>query len=267
MFFWHRGVVVVTPAQLHSTKPELRFCPSLNPACGASEIRDGEDLWQWSWLELRLNSFRWSTIPQKNPIQFNSILWCFTPWYVAQKAIWFCTYMYIFSPLVWTKWRLWSDMHFIIIFFIIVFEFFCRCSLCLWQLFQIFLYCFSRFVSYFLFFNLTYDDCCQYLSYLVFHFHCYLDEYYQSFLHFDFDFLFRICFLVYLCLCFLNSDDDLLLRTVLLFFPERLATLEEGKCFFQPDLELELLRKNYSFLLDICTDVSSSFELLCLQSF
>ena len=29
------------------------------------EIRDGEDLWQWSWLEIRLNTFLRSTIPQK----------------------------------------------------------------------------------------------------------------------------------------------------------------------------------------------------------
>ena len=39
-----RGVVVITTAQLHSTKPELRFCAGSNPACGVSEIRDGEDL-------------------------------------------------------------------------------------------------------------------------------------------------------------------------------------------------------------------------------
>ena len=31
-------------AQLHSTKPELRFCVGSNPARGVSEIRDGEDL-------------------------------------------------------------------------------------------------------------------------------------------------------------------------------------------------------------------------------
>ena len=31
-------------AQLHSTKPELRFCAASNPARGVSEIRDGEDL-------------------------------------------------------------------------------------------------------------------------------------------------------------------------------------------------------------------------------
>ena len=51
---WRRGVVVITTAQLHSTKPELRFCAGSNPAHGVSEIRDGEDLWQWSRLEIRL---------------------------------------------------------------------------------------------------------------------------------------------------------------------------------------------------------------------
>ena len=37
-------VVVITTAQLHSTKSELRFCAGSNPARGVSEIRDGEDL-------------------------------------------------------------------------------------------------------------------------------------------------------------------------------------------------------------------------------
>ena len=41
---WHRGVVVITTAQLHSTKPELRFCAGSNPARGVSGICDGEDL-------------------------------------------------------------------------------------------------------------------------------------------------------------------------------------------------------------------------------
>ena len=39
-----RGVVVITTAQLHSTKSELRFCAGSNPARGVSEIRDGENL-------------------------------------------------------------------------------------------------------------------------------------------------------------------------------------------------------------------------------
>ena len=41
---WRRGVVVMNTAQLHSAKPQLRFCAGSNPACGVSEIRDGEDL-------------------------------------------------------------------------------------------------------------------------------------------------------------------------------------------------------------------------------
>ena len=36
--FGFRGVVVLTTAQLHSTKPELRFCAASNP------VHDGEDL-------------------------------------------------------------------------------------------------------------------------------------------------------------------------------------------------------------------------------
>ena len=41
---WHCGVVVITTAQLHSTKPKLRFCAGSKPAHAMSEIRDGEDL-------------------------------------------------------------------------------------------------------------------------------------------------------------------------------------------------------------------------------
>ena len=53
---YHRGAVVITTTQLYSTKPELRFCAGSSPACGVSEIRDGQDLWQWSRLEIRLNA-------------------------------------------------------------------------------------------------------------------------------------------------------------------------------------------------------------------
>ena len=38
------GVVVITTAQLHSIKPELRFCADLYPALGVSKNCDGEDL-------------------------------------------------------------------------------------------------------------------------------------------------------------------------------------------------------------------------------
>ena len=64
-----------TTAQLHSTKPQLRFCTDLNPACSMSEIHDGEDLWQWSQLEIRLNPFCWSTIPQKQFINSIHLKW------------------------------------------------------------------------------------------------------------------------------------------------------------------------------------------------
>ena len=37
---WRRGVVVLTNAKLHSTKPELRFCAVSNPARGVSDIRN-----------------------------------------------------------------------------------------------------------------------------------------------------------------------------------------------------------------------------------
>ena len=41
---WRGGVVVITTAQLHSTKPELTFCVGSDSACGVLEIRDGNDL-------------------------------------------------------------------------------------------------------------------------------------------------------------------------------------------------------------------------------
>ena len=63
-----RGVVVITTAQLHSTKPELRFCTGSNSARSVSEIRHGQDLWEWFQLEIRLNAFLGSTIPQKQSV-------------------------------------------------------------------------------------------------------------------------------------------------------------------------------------------------------
>ena len=41
---WHRGVVVITTAKLHSTKPELRFCEGSNSASGMSDSRWWESL-------------------------------------------------------------------------------------------------------------------------------------------------------------------------------------------------------------------------------
>ena len=61
--------MVITTEQFHSPIPEHRFYTGSNPAQGMSQIPDGEDLWQWSRLEIRLNVFRRSNIPQK---QLNS---------------------------------------------------------------------------------------------------------------------------------------------------------------------------------------------------
>ena len=40
----------------------------MHPARGVSEIRNDEDLWQWFRLEIRLDTFRLSTMPQKQLI-------------------------------------------------------------------------------------------------------------------------------------------------------------------------------------------------------
>ena len=58
-------MMVITTAQLHSVKPELRFYAGSNPARGVSKTRHGEYLSQWSPLGIRLNSFRRSAISQK----------------------------------------------------------------------------------------------------------------------------------------------------------------------------------------------------------
>ena len=42
--WWCRAVVVITTAQLHSSKFELKLCAGSNPAYGVSEIREGNDL-------------------------------------------------------------------------------------------------------------------------------------------------------------------------------------------------------------------------------
>ena len=36
------GVVVITTAQIYSTKPELRLCVGSNPARSVSELLDGD---------------------------------------------------------------------------------------------------------------------------------------------------------------------------------------------------------------------------------
>ena len=65
ILLWRHSVVVITTAQLYSTKSELRFCTESNPAHGVSKIRSGEDIWQWLRPEIKLNAFRRSTIPRK----------------------------------------------------------------------------------------------------------------------------------------------------------------------------------------------------------
>ena len=58
-----------TAAQLPSKNSEFEFCARPNPARGMLEIWNGENLWQWSQLEIRRNAFRRSAIPQKQLIK------------------------------------------------------------------------------------------------------------------------------------------------------------------------------------------------------
>ena len=41
---WRRDIVVITTAQLHSAKSDVRFCAGSNPVLGVSEICNGENL-------------------------------------------------------------------------------------------------------------------------------------------------------------------------------------------------------------------------------
>ena len=65
MILWRCYAVIITTAHVHSTIPELRVCAGSNTACGLREICYGEDIRQWYHLEIRLNDFCRSTIPQK----------------------------------------------------------------------------------------------------------------------------------------------------------------------------------------------------------
>ena len=58
------GAVVCWLSLLHNFI-QLSLNAGSNPARGVSEIHNSEDLWQWSQLEIRLNAFRRSTVPQK----------------------------------------------------------------------------------------------------------------------------------------------------------------------------------------------------------
>ena len=44
------GVVVISTAQLHAIKPDVRFCGSSNPALHVLEVCCGENLRQYFWL-------------------------------------------------------------------------------------------------------------------------------------------------------------------------------------------------------------------------
>ena len=120
-FYWRCGVVVITTAQLHSSKSELRFCAGSYPACGMSEIRDGEDLWQMSWLEIGY-VFRQSTIPKNNSSP--SVL-------RANVSMFFISFF---------------SFEFICSRFAVIFDRNCEVSQvleCLENIFKIFIFCFS----------------------------------------------------------------------------------------------------------------------------
>ena len=48
VYCWRCGIVVISSAQFHSMKPKFRFSVGSNPGRSMSEIRDDENLWQWS---------------------------------------------------------------------------------------------------------------------------------------------------------------------------------------------------------------------------
>ena len=57
--------MIIAAVPFHSTKPELKFCVGINPTRGESMIcdgenLDGENLWQWSRLDIR-HLFNWAT--------------------------------------------------------------------------------------------------------------------------------------------------------------------------------------------------------------
>ena len=58
-------VVLQWLSLLHNFIQETKVQRKFKSCLGVSEIRNGEDLWQWSRLEIRLNAFRQLTISQK----------------------------------------------------------------------------------------------------------------------------------------------------------------------------------------------------------
>ena len=103
---WHCSVVVITTAQLHSTKPGLKFCSGSNPARGVPEfsmVRISN--WQtWSQLEIKLNGLCRSTIPQKKFIIIIAIKSSTRKWLEWEKysTIWvFKRFCHFNSPVNW----------------------------------------------------------------------------------------------------------------------------------------------------------------------
>ena len=66
--------MIITAVYLHPKKSELRLSTGINPTRSIFEICNNENLWQWSWLDLRLNAFSWLTTPSNNFISSNSNL-------------------------------------------------------------------------------------------------------------------------------------------------------------------------------------------------
>ena len=97
--------MAITAAQPHSTKSELSFCAHWNPVGGVSEIRDGEDPWQWSRLGIRLNSFRRSVIPQKQFIIIIIIIITIIITHISWLSVGFvCFLWWNIMMLLCTRW-------------------------------------------------------------------------------------------------------------------------------------------------------------------
>ena len=86
-------VVVLTTAQFHLIKPGLSFCIDSNPTSVMSEIRNGENIWQWS---LTLKPLCWiNHFANKNKKQTKKInhhyqtLTCSTFAFSSKKHFWF----------------------------------------------------------------------------------------------------------------------------------------------------------------------------------
>ena len=119
--------MVITTAQLHSTKTKLRFCTGSNSVhCSVSEICDGEDLWQWYRMEIGLNAFRPSTMPPKQFILIiiiiiiiiSIIIIIWVPVSILRSFSWNIKSTWLFKKanlkcLVWSI--LWNDIHFVMI--------------------------------------------------------------------------------------------------------------------------------------------------------